>query len=122
MNVDLDDGESIMTMAYEEHEWPTMNWSWELNELTSYALCYKHAADHLVSETNRINAYIVYPVMFLYRHYLEIQLKTHLKAFQEYLVIPRDIPNITTSHNYGKRCVTLRLRQLTNRGGMPTTH
>lgn len=92
MNVDFDDGESIMTMAYEDHEWPTMNWSWELNELASYALGYKYAADRIVSETNRINAYVVYPVMFLYRHYLEIQLKTHLKAFQEYLGIPRNIP------------------------------
>lgn len=51
--------------------------SWE-----GYTDSYRDAADHLVERIERCELdSLVYPIMFLYRHYLELQLKSLLRNF-----------------------------------------
>lgn len=48
----------------------------------NYAGSYKDAADHLVGNIERYEVdSLVYPIMFLYRHHLELQLKSLLRNF-----------------------------------------
>jgi len=62
---------------------------WEL-----YATGYKDAADILaqrVMETQRSADVLIYPIVFLYRHYLELRLKEIIVAGQELLDHPPDL-------------------------------
>ena len=54
-----------------------------------YAMGYKDAADHLVEHAPRIGQdFVVYPVMFLYRHYIELRLKDILYTSQKLQDLP----------------------------------
>ena len=58
-----------------------------------YETGYKDAADSLIDSAIHLGPnFMVYPIMFLYRHYLEIQLKSILLTFQEYLEMPLKLP------------------------------
>ncbi|MHC1751423.1 hypothetical protein [Humidesulfovibrio sp.] len=53
--------------------------NWTHDKFTLYSMGYKEAADTLVKhidETGRKQDILVYPILFLYRHYLELMLKT----------------------------------------------
>ena len=59
-----------------------------------YETGYKDAADSLIDSAIHLGPnFMVYPIMFLYRHYLEIQLKSILLTFQEYLGMPLKLPD-----------------------------
>ena len=70
-----------------------MNWSssgWSL-----YASGYKEAADALVTKVEEHSTNqdtFVYPVLFLYRQYLELQLKMMVRTLQHLQDIGRDFP------------------------------
>jgi hypothetical protein len=65
---------------------------WEL-----YATGYKDAADVLaerVFETRRHADFLIYPIAFLYRHYLELRLKEIIVAGQALLDHPSDFEHV----------------------------
>jgi len=65
---------------------------WEL-----YATGYKDAADILaerVFETQRHADFLIYPIAFLYRHYLELRLKEIIVAGQALLDHPADFQHV----------------------------
>jgi len=56
-----------------------------------YAMGYKTAADALVAEVVERNGYpdlLVFPILYLYRHYLELSIKSHIKDAQKLLNVP----------------------------------
>jgi len=66
--------------------------TWDL-----YATGYKEAADNLaksVDETRHHADLFVYPIVFLYRHYLELRLKDLLMMGQELTARPQDLKHI----------------------------
>src|SRR5207245_1195494 len=66
--------------------------SWEL-----YASGYKDAADILserVFETRRHADFLIYPITFLYRHYLELRLKEMIVAGQALLDQTPDLNHV----------------------------
>ena len=59
----------------------------------NYLIGYKDAADILVEyikKSNRNLEFIVYPIVFLYRHYLELQLKMIIKDGYQLLSLDKD--------------------------------
>lgn len=87
------DTSKIMESIFTKHElWPYnafVESDWDL-----YATGYKRAADYLVEQAASTHQqdFIIYPAMFLYRHYLELRLKEVLLALQAYFGLPRQIP------------------------------
>ena len=59
-----------------------------------YVEGYKRSADYLVDQAAHLGQqeYLVYPTMFLYRHYLEVELKHLLGLLQDYLHEPYHVP------------------------------
>lgn len=54
-----------------------------------YAMGYKDTADHLVEHATRIGQdFVVYPIMFLYRHYIELSLKNIFYISQQLQDLP----------------------------------
>lgn len=59
----------------------------------NYAGSYKDAADHLVGNIERYEVdSLVYPIMFLYRHHLELQLKSLLRNLCLFHGLERTFP------------------------------
>ena len=65
-------------------------WSWE-----HYIDGFRTAADSLAASTEgeRRASNLVYPTMFLYRHYLELRIKQLILGFQELMELQADLPN-----------------------------
>ncbi len=76
----------------------TPNQSWRNNaylepEWGLYVLGYREAADSIVENAEELGVdLLVYPVMFLYRHYLEIGLKHDLVVLRRYFGEPLNLP------------------------------
>ena len=74
------------------------NQSWRNNaylepEWGLYVLGYREAADSLVENAEELGVdLLVYPVMFLYRHFLEIGLKHDLTVLKRYFREPLKLP------------------------------
>ena len=64
-------------------------WSWE-----HYIDGFRTAADKLATSTESEwrASNLVYPTMFLYRHYLELRTKQLILGFQELMELPADLP------------------------------
>ena len=76
--------------------------SWE-----SYAIGYKQAADFLAQrflENYRGMDTLIYPIVFLYRHYVELCLKQMIVAGQSLLEQPKDFKDIHDLVNLWKPC------------------
>ena len=65
------------------------HWEWE-----DYIRGFRSGADHLASfhEETHKDYDLVYPTMYLYRHYLELRLKQLVLAFQDLIEIPTAFP------------------------------
>lgn len=74
------------------------NQSWRNNayvepDWLAYVLGYREAADSIVENAEELGVdLLVYPVMFLYRHYLEIGLKYDLIVLKRYFREPSKLP------------------------------
>ena len=80
-----------------------------------FARGYKEAADHLASTINQTGTNVVSaPMMFLYRHYLELHLKSLLKDAGEALDEQQPIPPRHYLLNLWGRVRTLLLRMRPN--------
>ena len=68
-------------------------WSWE-----HYINGFRTAADNLAASTenDRRAGNLVYPTMFLYRHYLELRIKQLILGFQELMKL-RDEQSVDPS-------------------------
>ncbi len=74
-----------------------------------YALSFKEAADGLVNHAPEIGQdFVVYPVMFLYRHCLELQIKHILLECQRYLGRGHELSDDLKSHDLNKNWNTLK--------------
>ena len=86
----MEQNNKINASVFELYEQADTDGIWRYNAFWSptsyvYALAYKDAADNLISYAVSHNAIDIalYPVMFLYRHYLELQLKETLRIITE---------------------------------------
>lgn len=81
-----------------EDWWNNACLNWSSSDWTLYASGYKEAADVLVQEVEKRSASLdtlVYPVLFLYRQYLELQLKVMTRTVRR--LLDRD-PVMPTGH------------------------
>ncbi|MBI4302567.1 MAG: hypothetical protein HY664_08170 [Chloroflexi bacterium] len=75
---------------------------------------YKDAADIMIEQISNIAAgkggivtgidVLVYPIVFLYRHYLELRLKSIIKYGNELLDIPEEFPKLHKLDKLWRRC------------------
>lgn len=67
------------------------------NSHYAYSLGYKEAANFLAENASEMNTQdlFIYPIAFLYRHHLELQLKLILKTANNLLKIKNDLPSKT---------------------------
>jgi hypothetical protein len=80
------------------------------NAWLGYALGYKEAGDRLVEqlkEKRRRQDMLVYPIVFLYRHYLEIMIKDVIRQAQILLDDPVDVPQTHTLDQLWLKCSAL---------------
>jgi hypothetical protein len=85
--------ESIFTADDDWHCNACLNWSHDALEL--YVLGYKEAADSLVArviETGRHQDFLVFPICFLYRQYIELRLKEVIQSGRRMLDEPGTFP------------------------------
>lgn len=69
--------------------------NWSSSEWSLYASGYKEAGDVLVNQVeNRSSGHdvLVYPILFLYRHYLELYLKLSIRTVRTLLDEGREMP------------------------------
>lgn len=82
------EGDDWWNKAMLMHGWPH---KWSI-----YATGYKDAADRVVLSIERgegLIDFMVYPILFLYRHFLEISIKTSIRDAQDLLhIVPRQKP------------------------------
>ena len=87
--------------------WMNACLNYSMNKWDAYALGYKSAADIIVGHvagTHREMDLVVYPVAFLYRHYLELRLKQLIITGSELLNLPRDWPKIHSIDRLWELC------------------
>lgn len=83
----------LFTFAEDFHNNACINWSDDPLEL--YARAYKEAAEKLISEvvrSQRGQDTLVYPIVFLYRHYIELRLKEIIQEGRRLLEEPGNFP------------------------------
>jgi hypothetical protein len=79
----------------------------------AYALGYKEAADRLVTQLQaerRRQDLLVYPIVFLYRHYLEVAIKDLIRQAQRLLSDPIDVPGSHSIDQLWAKCSSLLAR------------
>jgi hypothetical protein len=79
----------------QEDWWNNACMNWSSSSWSLYASGYKEAADVLVAKVEEHSTHqdvFVYPVLFLYRQYLELQLKMMLKTLRHLKDIGGDFP------------------------------
>ena len=84
---------SAFTSAQDVYNNACVNWFHDPLEL--YATAYKEAAEKLVKDvitSRRQRDTLVYPIVFLYRHYIELRLKEIIRAGRKFLDEPGDFP------------------------------
>ena len=83
----------LFTSAQDVYNNACVNWFHDPLEL--YATAYKEAAEKLVKDvitSRRQRDTLVYPIVFLYRHYIELRLKEIIRAGRKFLDEPGDFP------------------------------
>jgi len=78
-----------------ENGWDNACLHYAPNGWLTYALGYKEAADRLVAELERERRrqdVLVYPIVYLYRHYLELAIKGLIRQAQKLLEDPIRVP------------------------------
>ena len=83
----------LFTSAEDVHNNACINWYHDPLEL--YATAYKEAADKLAKEvinSHRQQDTLVYPIVFLYRQYIELRLKEIIREGRRLLEEPRGFP------------------------------
>ncbi|MGE4425805.1 MAG: hypothetical protein AB7G37_05050 [Solirubrobacteraceae bacterium] len=74
-------------------DWVYNGLVWNFLDGTVHAAGFKEAADALVArigERDRSHEFLVYPIVFCYRHYLELSLKNCLRTAQRYFELGDD--------------------------------
>ena len=75
--------------------WNNACLNWSHSQLNLYVAGYKEAADIIVREVmehHRNQDVLVFPVVFLYRHYIELQLKGIIAYLHKLLDEPAEVP------------------------------
>lgn len=88
-------GPSDQLFSTQEDWWNNACLNWSSSGWSLYASGYREAADALVAnveQTSSSQDTFVYPVLFLYRQYLELQLKIMLRTLRHLHDIGRDFP------------------------------
>ena len=87
--------QSLMIVQEGDHSYADLTATFFGDEV--YARGYKSAAEFLIENIEDVNAdilysqdYIIYPIMFLYRHYLELRLKDIGYLLQKFNFYPRE--------------------------------
>lgn len=89
MMQDFDDSKMYESIFGQSEPWnqSTASGRFQKTGWDSYAMAYKIAADRLVDDQQRgpiSELYQVFPIMFLYRHYLELKLKEILRVLLDW--------------------------------------
>ena len=86
---------SDQLFSSQEDWWNNACMNWSSSGWSLYASGYREAADTLVAKVEEHSTNqdtFVYPVLFLYRQYLELQLKMLVRTLRHLLDIGRDFP------------------------------
>lgn len=89
----------LFTSAEDFHNNACVNWC--LDPLELYTTAYKEAAEKLVKEvvsSHRHQDTLVYPIVFLYRQYIELRLKEIIRSGRKFLDEPGDFPTTHRIH------------------------
>jgi len=101
------------TFASQEDWWNNACLNWCHNGWSLYASGYKEAADRLVKEIEATSSgqdTLVYPILFLYRQYLELQLKELIRQARRLLDEEGEFPKIHNIEHLWKACNELLLK------------
>src|SRR5690348_9222326 len=88
-------GDQLFTSERYSHYNAQINFTYNDDALYIYVLGYKEASDRLVRsvmEDSRHLDFVVFPIAFLYRQYLELSLKQLLRESSRLLDIPFTLP------------------------------
>lgn len=84
-----------------------LNYMPDSETLTLYADAYKYAGDLLVQcnkENHKIKDLLIYPIVFLYRQYIELRLKEIIRDGNQLLDIPEEFPKHHRIDELWKQC------------------
>lgn len=69
--------------------------NWKRDQIELFAIGYKEAADILVNEVFKSRCaldFLIYPIVFLYRHYIELRLKEIIQEGRKIIAEPGNFP------------------------------
>jgi hypothetical protein len=110
----------LFTSAEDVHNNACVNWCHDPLEL--YATAYKEAAEKLVKEvvnSHRHQDTLVYPIVFLYRQYIELRLKEIIREGRKLLEEPGDFPMHHRIHELWPIAKTIIEKVFENEEGKP---